>query len=293
MKKRLLIDAVGRIAFATLAWISVLILVGIFLMLASNGLRLIFHISPRELFSVKWNPSDYENPTFGIVSMVISTGLTTLLAMVVAIPIGVGAAICISEILSSNIRAWVKPMIEMLASIPSVVIGFLGIVIVGPAMAKLFHLSNGLNALNGALLLAVMSLPTIITVAEDAIHSVSRELKEGSYALGADKISTLKRIIIPNCYSGIIAAVVLGMGRAIGETMTVLMVTGNATTMPDSIFDPVRTLTATIAIEMGEVPFNSNHYFGLFACGLILFLITLTANIIAENLAQKLRRNEL
>jgi len=151
-------------------------------------------------------------------------------------------------------------------------------------------LNNGLNALNGSLLLAVMALPTIITVAEDAIRSVPNEYKEGSYALGANKWTTLLRVTIPSSYSGIIAAVMLGMGRAIGETMTVLMATGNATSMPEGFFSSIRTMTATIAIELGEVPFGTTHYYSLFAIGTVLFLITLAVNLVAERIAAGYRK---
>ena len=289
MRKRLLKDRLARLVLGSFAWCAVLILLGIFLMLSINALRLVFNIGLADFFSVNWNPSAYENPHFGIGSMLISTGLITILAMLIAVPIGIGAAACLSEILPPQVRVWIKPIIEMLAAVPSVVVGFLGIVLLGPFLAEVFNLPNGLNALNGAILLAVMSLPTIITVAEDVIHSVSKDYKEASYALGGNKWVTLVRVTLPACYSGLFAAVMLGMGRAVGETMTVLMVTGNATSVPHGIFDPVRTLTATIAIEMGEVPFNSQHYYSLFACGLVLFLLTLGANILAENIAAKLR----
>jgi phosphate transport system permease protein len=290
VKKRLFKNKVAELVFGMFAWSTVAIILGIFLMLSINGARLIFHISPAEFFNSHWNPSAYENPRFGIGSLFIGTMLTTLLAMVLAVPVGLATAGCLSELVPATVRNWIKPMIEMLAAVPSVVIGFLGVVVVGPFIAHIFHLPNGLNALNGAILLAIMALPTIVTIAEDAIHAVPQEYKEASYALGANPWTTLVKVTIPSCYSGLIAAVVLGLGRAIGETMTVLMVTGNSVATPHGIFDPVRTLTSTIAIEMGEVPFGSQHYYGLFACGLILFIFTLSTNILAEYLTRKLRK---
>ena len=184
----------------------------------------------------------------------------------------------------------IKPVIEVMASVPSVAIGFLGIVVVGPAIAKLFSLQNGLNALNGSVLLAVMSLPTIITVAEDAIHAVPQTFREASYAVGADKWETLNKVTIPAAAPGLIAAVMLGIGRAIGETMTVLMATGNAAALPKGFLDSIRTITATIAIELGEVPYQTTHYFALFAIAAVLFIITLLVNIAGESLANRLRK---
>jgi len=209
--------------------------------------------------------------------------------MIIAVPLGIGAAAYLSEVAPERVREILKPVIELLAAIPSVAVGFIGIVLVGPWISRTFGLNNGLNALNGSILLAIMSLPTIITVAEDAIRTVPQSYKEGSYALGANNWTTLMRVTLPSATSGIIAAIILGMGRAIGETMTVLMATGNATAMPGSFFDPVRTMTATIAIELGEVPFGTTHYFALFAVGAVLFIISLGVNLIAENIAARYR----
>lgn len=178
----------------------------------------------------------------------------------------------------------------MLAAIPSVAIGFLGIVLVGPGIAKIFGLANGLNALNGAVLLSVMALPTIITISEDAINAVPQSHREASLALGANKWETLFKVTIPAALPGLIAAVMLGLGRALGETMTVLMATGNAAVLPTGFLDSVRTITATIAIEMGEVPFQTTHYFALFAIAVVLFLITLAINLAGEYFVNRLRK---
>jgi len=287
---RYFVDGFARAAFATAALLSVAILLGIFIMLLYNGAKTFEEIPLSAFFfSTEWNPSAYGEPAFGVLSMVASTLLVTLGAMIIAVPLGVGAAAYLSEVASERVREVLKPMIELLAAIPSVAVGFIGIVLVGPFLSRTFGLSNGLNALNGSILLAVMSLPTIITVAEDAIRSVPQSFKEASYALGGNAWTTLVRITLPASASGIIAAVVLGMGRAIGETMTVLMACGNSTGFPEGFFSPVRTMTATIAIELGEVPFGTTHYFSLFAVGALLFVLSLGFNLIAERIAAHYR----
>lgn len=291
MKKRLFWDKFFEKALSGAAWVAVLALAGIFLMLLVNSFRAFETVSLAEFFSWKaWNPAAYGQATYGIAAMLFSTFLVTIGAMLIAVPLGIGTAAFLSEIASPRVRNMLKPAIEMLAAVPSVVIGFLGIVLVAPALAKVFHLPNGLNALNGAILLAVMALPTLISVTEDAIHAVPKQYKEASYALGANRWETLIHVTLPSCTSGILVAVMLGLGRALGETMTVLMATGNATAMPHGFFDSVRTITATVAIEMGEVPYRTPHYFSLFACALVLFLITLLVNITAERLAAGFRR---
>ena len=225
-----------------------------------------------------------------MIPLILSTTLVTFGAMIIAIPLGIGTAAFIAEYASPTLKTFLKPAIEMLAAIPSVVIGFLGIVLVGPGIANLANLPNGLNALNGAILLAVMALPTIITVAEDAIHAVPKAYKEASYAVGATKWQTLFLVIIPAAAPGIIAAIMLGVGRAIGETMTVLMATGNASLLPEGMFDSVKTMTATIAIEMGEVPYKTTHYYALYAIATVLFFMTLIANLVGEFFINRFRK---
>lgn len=291
MKKRLFWDKFWRNLFIFAAFLSVVVLVGIFGMLLLNGIRTFKEVNLGNfLFSDNWNPAAYGKASYGILSMLASTFLVTIGAMAIAIPLGIGTAAFMSEIASPRLESFMKPIIEILAAVPSVAIGFLGIVLVGPLLAKVFGLSNGLNALNGSILLAVMALPTIITVAEDAIKAVPNEYKEGSYSLGANKWVTMTRITIPSATSGIIAAIMLGMGRAIGETMTVLMATGNALSMPTGFFSSIRPMTATIAIELGEVPYGTTHYYSLFAIGLVLFLITLAINLFAERIAASYRK---
>lgn len=269
---------------------AILILLGIFFMLLSNGLLAFKDISIVEFFtSPYWTPSAFKNPKFGILSLVVSSLLVTFLAMLIAVPIGIGAAAYLAEFAPKRIAAIVKPAIEILAAIPSVTIGFLGIVLVAPLLSKIFNISNGLNALNGAILLAIMALPTIISISEDVMFSTPKTYKEASLALGANRWETLVNVIIPASSSGIIAAVMLGMGRVIGETMAVLMATGNAVAMPEGIFSSVQPLTATIAIEMGEVPYDTPHYYGLFTLGVILFLITLVINLAADRITNNFK----
>ena len=291
MKSRFFWDTFFNKTLSAAALVSVLTLAGIFLLLLYNGLQAFSTIDIAEFLSAApWNPAAYDAPVFGIGAMLFSTLIVTFGSMLIAVPLGIGTAAFLSEMASPRLRNLLKPAIEMLAAIPSVVIGFLGIVLVAPGLAQVFDLPNGLNALNGSILLAVMALPTLISVSEDAIHAVPDYYKEASYALGANRWETLLRVTLPACKSGVLAAVMLGLGRALGETMTVLMATGNATAMPHSIFDPVRTITATVAIEMGEVPFRTPHFYSLFACALVLFVITLGVNLAAERVAAGLRK---
>jgi phosphate transport system permease protein len=272
--------------------LSILILLGIFMLLLIKGYPAVKNLGLSSFLAMIWNPTSYVKPTFGLGAMIISTLMVTFGAMALAIPIGLGCAAYLAEVAPSRFREVLKPVIEILAGIPSVVLGFLGIIVVGPAIARLFHLPNGLNAVNGSILLAVMSLPTIISISEDAISSIPKSYKEASLALGATRWQTLIRVVVPSALSGIIASIMLGMGRAIGETMTVLMATGNALNTPTSFFDSVRTMTATIAIELGEVPFGSDHYHGLFVVGFILFLMTFLVNLIADLVLAKYQEVE-
>ncbi len=272
--------------------LSILILLGIFLLLLTKGFPAVRHLGISGFMTMIWNPTSYVKETYGLGAMIISTLMVTFGAMILAVPVGLGCAAYLAEAAPSWAREILKPVIEILAGIPSVVLGFLGIIVVGPAIARLFHLPNGLNAVNGSILLAVMSLPTIISISEDAISSIPRSYKEASLALGATRWQTLIRVVVPSALSGIIASIMLGMGRAIGETMTVLMATGNALNTPSSFLDSVRTMTATIAIELGEVPFGSDHYHGLFVVGFILFLMTFLVNLIADVVLAKYQEVE-
>ena len=261
----------------------ILILLGIFSLLFWASIPAFKEISIKDfLFSSNWNPTSYVKPSFGILSMLVSTLMVTIGAMIFAVPISIGTAAFISDIASSRVREIAKPVVEILASIPSVVIGFIGITLVSPYIAKIFHLPDGLNAINGSILLGIMALPTIISLTEDALKSVPKSYTEASLALGATKWQTIIKVRIPAAASGIIAATMLGMGRAIGETMTVLMATGCANAMPTGFTDSVRTMTSAIAIELGEVAYGSTHYYALFAVALALFLITFAVNLTAD-----------
>lgn len=284
------VDYIFRIIFRITGLMVIAILGGIFMMLLWNTIAFFLAISPLDFITgTQWNPSGQDS-RYGILPLLVSTLIVTAGAMLIAVPLGIGTAAFISEYAGKGLKNILKPAIEMLAAIPSVAIGFLGIVVLGPGIAQLTGQPNGLNAVNGAILLAVMALPTIITVAEDAIHAVPASYREASYGVGASRWQTLRMVTIPAASPGIIAAVMLGIGRAIGETMTVLMATGNAAAFPKGFFDSVKTITATIAIEMGEVPYQTTHYFSLFAIAAVLFLITLLVNLAGEYFVNRFRK---
>lgn len=290
IRRRENIDWFFKEVFKATGLITILLLGGIFLMLFYNSIAFFFDIKPADFFTgSQWNPS-HSKSQYGILPLLSSTALVALGSMIIAVPLGILTAAFLSEFAPPRLQAILKPLIEMLAAIPSVAIGFLGIVLVGPGIAKLFGIQNGLNALNGSVLLAIMALPTIITISEDAINAVPKSYREASMALGANKWETLFRVTLPAALPGLIAAVMLGLGRALGETMTVLMATGNAAAQPTGFLDAIRTITATIAIEMGEVPYQTTHYFALFAIAAVLFLITLTINLLGEYFANRLRK---
>lgn len=289
-KQRIFIDNLTKVIFKSTGLLVLALLGGIFFMLLYNAISFFFEISPLDFITgSEWNPTA-SKPVYGLLPLVVSTTIVSFGAMLIAIPLGIGTAAFISEYANPRLKTFLKPAIEMLAAVPSVVIGFLGIVLVGPQIAEMNNLPNGLNALNGAILLAIMALPTIITISEDAIHSVPKTYREASYGLGASRWQTLRKVVIPAAAPGIIAAVMLGLGRAIGETMTVLMATGNASVFPKGFFDSVKTITATIAIEMGEVPYQTTHYYALFAIAIVLFFMTLVANLIGEYFINRFRK---
>ncbi|HIY77315.1 MAG TPA: phosphate ABC transporter permease subunit PstC [Candidatus Sphingobacterium stercorigallinarum] len=289
-KTRLLLDVGFKFLFKATGILVLALLGGILAMLVYNSFSFFLDVRPLDFITgIEWNPTG-NSPKYGMLPLILSTTLVTFGAMLIAIPIGIGTAAFIAEYANHRLKNILKPAIEMMAAIPSVVIGFLGIVVVSPGIAHVAGLSNGLNALNGAILLAVMALPTIITVAEDAIHAVPKAYKEASYGVGATKWQTLCKVVLPAAAPGIIAAVMLGVGRAIGETMTVLMATGNASLLPTGMFDSVKTMTATIAIEMGEVPYQTTHYYALYAIATVLFIMTLVANMLGEYFINRFRK---
>jgi phosphate transport system permease protein len=283
-------DHLLRLLFRASGLLTIALLLGILFMLLYNSIAFFASSSPIDfLTGSQWDPGSSPGK-FSILPLVVSTAMVSLGSMIIAVPLGILTAACLSELMHDKWQRLLKPVIEMLAAIPSVAIGFLGIVVVGPALAKLFGIQNGLNALNGSILLAVMALPTIVTISEDAIRAVPRSHREASTALGASKWQTLYRVTLPAARPGLIAAVMLGLGRALGETMTVLMATGNAAEMPRDFLDSIRTITATIAIEMGEVPYETTHYYALFAIAGILFVITLIVNLAGEYFANRFRK---
>lgn len=259
---------------------TVVFVISIFGLLLANGLPIFRYTSVgRFLFGREWFPL---SGRFEILPLIIGSLLVTAGAVVIAVPLGIAVAVYIAEIASPRMKELLKPAVETLAAIPSVVIGFIGLLVVAPAVKTLLHLPTGLTAFTGSLMLAFMSLPTIISISEDAITAVPMDYRAASLALGATRWQTISRVVVPSAKSGIIAAVMLGIGRVIGETMAVLMVTGNAAVIPHSIFQPVRTMTATIAAEMGETVQYSPHYFALFAVGLVLFIISFLINLMAD-----------
>jgi phosphate transport system permease protein len=226
-------------------------------------------------------------PRLGILPLILGSLLVTAGAVVIAVPLGIGAAFYIAEVAPRHLRTVLKSCVEVLSAIPSVVLGFIGITILVPFLKSVLRLPTGLTAFAGSLMLAFMALPTIITISEDAIKAVPKEYKEGALALGATHWQTLRRVVIHGALPGIIAAAMLGIGRVFGETMAVMMVTGNAAVIPHSLFEPVRTLTATIAAEMGEAAKGSPHYFALFAVGVVLFIISFAINLTADLLLNR------
>ncbi|HID90085.1 MAG TPA: phosphate ABC transporter permease subunit PstC [Anaerolineales bacterium] len=262
----------------------------IFLFLLKEGLPTFFEVAPENLFGTRWYPTF---DLFGTLPLILGSLLVTVTAIAIALPLGVATAVFVREVAPGWAREILKPMIEVLAGIPSVVLGFFGMTILAPLVREGLGAPTGLTAFTGGLILAYMALPTIISVAEDALDAVPKSYRDAGLAMGATQWQTIWRVVVPAARSGILTAVMLGMGRAIGETMAVMMVTGNAARMPltlDSLFRPVRTMTATIAAEMGEVARGSTHYHVLFGIGIILFVITFLLNLIAASAIFKKRR---
>ena len=235
----------------------------------------------------QWFPTAEPVVQLGVLPLILGTFWVSIFAIVIALPIGLATAIYMAEVANEKVREIIKPVIELLAGIPSVVFGFFGLIVIVPQIQKLFNLPVGETALAGSIVLAIMALPTIITVSEDAIRNTPRAMKEASLALGANRWQTIHRVVLPYSMSGISAAAILGIGRAIGETMAVLMVTGNAAVIPHSLLQPVRTIPATIAAELGEAPQGGVHYKALFALGCILFIMTMLINLWVEYISSK------
>jgi len=285
-RREFIVETLIRIlGFSTIGFVAL-----IFVFLLREGLPLFSEIPLGNLFSTRWYPSfEY----YGILPLVLGSLLVTVTSIVIALPLGVATAVFIREVAPAWARDILKPLIEVLAGIPSVVLGFFGMTLVAPFIRQVLGIPTGLTAFAGALVLAYMALPTIISVAEDALDAVPKSYRDAGLAMGATQWQTIWRVVVPAARSGILTAVMLGMGRAIGETMAVMMVTGNAARMPasfDSLLRPVRTMTATIAAEMGEVANGSTHYHILFGIGIALFLLTFAINLAAASTIFKKRR---
>jgi phosphate transport system permease protein len=275
--------------FLVIGFSCLFILSLIMLFLFTEGLPLLKEVRITDfLFGTQWYPTS-ANPRFGVLPLIAASMAVTLLASVMAVPLSLAIAVYLSELASPRVREVVKPVVEIIASIPSVIIGFFGMVVVAPFLQAKLGLDTGLNLFNAALMLAFMAVPTIASISEDAISSVPVSLKEGSYALGANRWQTIFHITIPASLSGIWTSVILGVSRVIGETMVVLMIAGGAAVMPTSIFGAVRPLTSNIAAEMAEAPVGGSHYHALFAIGIILFIMTFGFNLIADYLSNKYR----
>jgi phosphate transport system permease protein len=242
---------------------------------------------PDFIMGEEWFPTAEPAVLLGVLPLILGTLMVSLFAILFALPVGMATAIYMAEVADERFRKVMKPIIELLAGIPSVVYGFFGLIVIVPMIHDVFKLPVGETALAGSIVLGIMALPTIITVSEDAIRNTPRSMKEASLALGANKWQTISKVVIPYSMSGISAAAILGIGRAIGETMAVLMVTGNAAVIPRSLLQPVRTIPATIAAELGEAPHGGVHYKALFALGCILFLITLAINLWVQRISSK------
>jgi phosphate transport system permease protein len=269
---------------------AILFVALIFFFLVREGVPAFFETDLSSLFSLRWYPIE---GYYGILPLITGSLMVTLGATLVAVPLGLGTAIYISEIAPRWVREILKPLVELLGGLPSVVLGFLGILVLSPYLRVLLDLPTGLTAFTGSLLLGAIAVPTIVSVAEDALDAVPRAYREGAWALGATRWQTIWRVTLPAARSGVLTAVMLGVGRAIGETMTVMMVTGNAPVLATSLgnlFLPVRTMTATIAAEMGEVASGSTHYHVLFFIGMVLFLISLGVNIAASSVVFRTKK---
>lgn len=269
---------------------AIVVLLGIVAILIKEGMPIFAYSSPWQfLFGTKWYPVS-EPPTFGILPFFVSTLMVTLIATAIAVPIGVGCAAYLSEVAPPRVRETAKPIIELLAGIPSVMMGFIGLMLLSPLVQSAFNLNTGLCGLTAAIMLSLMSLPVIVTVSEDALHAVRKDFKEASYALGATKWETIRHVCIPAALSGIAAAIMLGVGRAVGETMTVLMVAGGALAVPLSPTDPMTPMTSAIASGIGNAVRGGLQYQALFAIGLILFVMTLGVNLVADRVLERQKR---
>jgi phosphate transport system permease protein len=282
-------QAIRRI-FLVLGLISVFIMGLILVFLFREGVATFGFVGVFDfLFGRLWYPT-YDPPDFGIGPLIIGSLVVTGVSTLIAVPLGLAAALYLAGVARQRLREIIKPAIELLASLPSVVLGFIGMVVIAPLLQEWFDLPSGLNIINASMMLALMAIPTITSISEDALHAVPNDLLEASYALGATRWETMTQVLIPGALSGLGTAVILGMSRAMGETMVVLMVAGGAAQIPTSLFDSVRPMPASIAAEMGEAPVGSQHYHALFAIGIVLFFLTLAFNLAAAYFSRRFQQ---
>jgi phosphate transport system permease protein len=271
-------------------WSAIFFVLAIFVFVFVEGAPVLGHLNLKEFFtSPNWRPTSQVQEQFGILALVTGTLSVTAVAMLIAVPFGLGAADYNSEFSTGKTKETLKIVIEMLAAIPSVVWGFIGYMVMGPLIIKLTGAPVGVNVLNGGIILALMSVPVIVSVSEDALRAVPDSFREAATAMGASKWEIVYRVLFPAAKSGLLAAVLLGVGRSFGETMAVLMATGHAVQIPHSVLDPVRTLTATIAAELGEAVRGDDHYRVLFVIGIVLFAFVFVVNVTADLIVKGIR----
>ncbi len=271
---------------------AILFVLGIFFFVTKEGIGFVFEkMDFREFFLTPyWSPSDAEDPEYGILALMAGTASVTGLAMLVAVPFSLGAAIFIAEFASGKTREVLKVLVELLAAIPSVVWGFIGLVIMNPLLIKWFDIPVGLCVLNAGIILGLMAAPIMTSIAEDALKAVPDRYREAAEAMGATRWQVIYKVVLPAAKNGLLGGVLLGVGRGFGETMAVLMATGHAVNIPNSIFDSVRALTATIAAELGEAVVGGEHYQVLFTIGIFLFLVTFIINLTADLIVRGIRK---
>jgi phosphate transport system permease protein len=286
-------EPVVELVIRLCGWSAILFVAAIFIFVFIEGAPALAHLSLREfLTSVNWQPTSSVREQFGILALVAGTVSVTVLAMVLAVPFGLGAAVFIAEFSSGKVKETLKIVIELLAAVPSVVWGFVGQMVIGPVIIEMTGAPVGVNVLNGGIILALMSVPVIVSVSEDALRAVPDGYREAAMALGASRWEIVYRVLFPAAKSGLLAAVLLGVGRSIGETMAVLMATGHAVQIPHSVLDPVCTLTATIAAELGEAVRGDTHYRVLFLIGIVLFVISFVVNLTADLIVKGIRGHQ-
>ncbi|MBN2473274.1 MAG: phosphate ABC transporter permease subunit PstC [Pirellulales bacterium] len=286
-----MIERLIELTIMLCGWSSILFVFAIFYFVFREAAPMLFgDLNLVEFFtSPNWRPASEIQPQYGVLALLVGSLSVTALAMVLAVPFGLGAAIYVSEFCGGKLKEVLKVVIELLSAIPSVVWGFVGYMVLGPLIMQLSGAPVGVNVLNGGIILALMSVPIIVSVGEDALKAVPDSYREAALSLGASRWEIVCRVLFPAAKNGLLAAVLLGVGRAIGETMAVLMATGHAVQIPHSLFDPIRTLTATIAAELGETVEGDDHYRVLFVIGVVLFAVTFVVNLIADLVVKGIR----